>query len=89
MMFFWISSVPPAMLAEKLVSMMVPHSSALSPSVLATRSGPNTSPITVRSRREMMAPCSLPSEPPGPGVRPAFISARVRMETRDLVVSSL
>ena len=43
---------------------------------------------TDRDILAIFAAWSLPSDPPGPGVLPAFSSARVRRETRLFVVSS-
>ena len=42
-----------------------------------------------RAKFMLLVPMSLPSEPPGPGVLPAFSSARVRIETSDAVVSMM
>ena len=93
MMFFWISSVPPAIddmndcraMRLQLSPFLSKPSSS---SVQATIWGPTNSCNISRTSHMMLEPCNLPSEPPGPGALPAFISARVRIATSDLAVSS-
>ena len=88
MMLRWISEVPPAM-DDCRVDRALRCQTAPDSCSQAAPAAPTTSMDRSRYTASSSDHASLPTEPPGPGVRPALSSARVRIETSDRQVSRI
>src|ERR1700728_686754 len=90
MMFFCISSVPPAIRADREPTAWRLHRSpSASLARQATPAGPWMRIAHAPAIWAILPPASLPIDPPGPGAFPASSSARVRTDTTLWQISAM